>query len=119
MIAIFRNTVSFAIAATATVLIVAGSAAPVSASQVPTTVISVSGIDLASPAGVARVQAEVKRTARRLCDTGDSRSLAGQQHSRTCTQTALAAALPQLETLAATARASRTAMADATLPTRR
>lgn len=118
---LFRSTVSLAIAATATLLVVAVSAAPVSAAPAqsgaaPTAMVSISGIDMTSPAGIARVEAEVRRAARRVCETGD-RSLAAQVRARECTTTAIAAAMPQVEQLAANARDARTALADAPQPT--
>ncbi|MBC7522137.1 MAG: UrcA family protein [Sandarakinorhabdus sp.] len=118
---LLRSTVSLAIAATATLLVVTASAAPASAAAVqagtaPTAMVNVSGIDLTSPAGVARVEAEVRRAARRVCPA-DDRSLQAQSHARECTRTAIAAAMPQLEQLAANARDARTALADAPQPT--
>lgn len=114
-----RNTVSFAIAATATMLIVAGSAAPVSAAtSTPVSVtIHTSAANLATPEGFAQIKSRVKGAANRLCGQGDSRALAEQMQSRACVERALAAAMPQLETLAANARGSRNMLADAALPT--
>ena len=112
MITALRNTVSFAVAAAATLLIVAGSAAPVSAATIDfadarTEIIDTSGINLASAAGFTQMQTQITRTARRLCQNGDNRSLAGQLKSRECVKLALAA----------NARGSRTIVADAALPT--
>jgi UrcA family protein len=114
---LFRNTFSLAIAATATLLVVAGSAAPVGAETMPTAQISIKGIDLTSPAGIARVTDEVRRTARRLCSTNDDRSPSANQARRNCMLTAIAAAKPQLQKLADAQRDARAALADANAPT--
>lgn len=116
MFTALRNTVSLAVAAMATIVIVAGSAAPVSAETVTAT-IHTGGTDLATPAGFQRVQAEIQRAARRICNTGETRSLAAQKQGRTCMKTAMNTAMPRLEMLAAVARDSRTQLADAAQPT--
>ena len=50
---VIRSTVSLVVATAATILIVAGSAAPASAETAPTATVSVAGIDLTSQAGNA------------------------------------------------------------------
>jgi UrcA family protein len=114
----FRSAAGLAIAATATILIIAGSAAPVSAAETetfaaaPTIVIRTDGIDLASTAGVNRIKAEVNRAARRVCTIAGDRSLEARAHRQQCLATALNAAMPRLEALAAAARDARTDLAD-------
>lgn len=110
---LFRQTLSVAVAAGATLLIVAGSAAPVDAQTIPTAQVSTRGIDLSSPAGIKRVTDEVRRTARRLCSTGDDRAVNANLHRKTCMAAAMAAAQPQLQTLATAQRDAREALADA------
>lgn len=112
---LFRSTLTFAVAAAATVVIVAASAAPVTAAEVPhTAVIDIRGIDLTSADGHARVTAEVARAARRLCDTSDNRNLAIALANRSCVADTIASAtLPQVNLAAA----SVAQVADAALPT--
>lgn len=117
--ALFRHTLSLAVAASATVLIVAGSAASVSAGEIGTTPsieVGIAGIDLTSAAGKARVESEIKRAARRVCDTG-GRTHATAPTRAACIEAALAGALPRLETLASAQRDARAALADAASPT--
>lgn len=116
---LLRSATGFAIAAAATFITVVGSAAPASASEhaAPSIAIDTRGIDLASPAGVARLTAEVERSARRLCSNGSDRSVAESMARRQCIDIALASAMPRLETLAAAARNARTDLAEATVPT--
>ena len=111
--ALLRSTFAFAVATGATLLVVAGSAGPVSASEAPGIAISIQGIDLASPALAARIEAEIGRAARSVCTVGDNRSPAAVSARARCIKTALADARPQLDTLAANARDARMAVADA------
>lgn len=116
--ALIRTGFTIALATSATILTVVGSAAPVQAAEATrTAVIDIRGIDLASPSGRDRVEAEVRRAAARVCDNGDARSLRGIQASRACTAAAIAAATQRVETLASAAHDARTATADADLPT--
>lgn len=109
------RTIALTIAAAATLVIVAGSAAPAAASPA-TVVIDLAGIDLASPAGEARIAAAVARAAGLVCSGGD-RGLAGLRARRACIDTALGGAMPQLTARADAARNPRTALAGANEPT--
>lgn len=111
--ALLRSTLACAIATGATLLIVAGSAAPVNAAQVRTMTIDTRGIDLTSPAGLARIEAEVGRAARSVCATNDDRSAAATVARQRCIKAARAAALPRLDQLAVAAHSARTAVAGA------
>ena len=111
---LLRSTLALGIATAATLLTIAGSAAPVAAAEAPRSIaIDVSGINLASPAGQARVQAEIGRAARSVCSTGDDRSAANAMARRSCIKASIARATPMLDSFAAAARAERTAVADA------
>jgi UrcA family protein len=119
---LFRSTIAMAIAAAATVAIVAGSASPAVAQEparagaARSVAIDLSGIDLASPSGEARITAMVERAARRVCSTSDDRGAAANQARRACIETTLARSLPQVAQLADAARAARPALADVTVP---
>ena len=116
MIQALRSTLAFAVSAAATLVIVAGSAAPVAAAEAPrTAIIDIRGIDLASADGQARVTAEIARTARRVCDTGDNRTLAVALANRGCGASAIASAtLPAATFAGAFAPAAK--VADAARP---
>lgn len=109
--ALLRSTFAFAIAAGATLMIVAGSAAPVQAAEARTMAIDTSGIDLTSPAGLARIEAQVGRAARSVCSTNDDRGAAATMARQACIKAARADALPRLSQLAAAAHSARTAVA--------
>lgn len=115
--ALFRSAAGLAIAATATILTIAGSAAPVSAAEAPSIAVATTGIDLASPAGVARVRADIRRAARLLCDDRSDRSVRAHVDRQQCIATAMTTAMPRLEALAAAARDARTDFAAAPAPT--
>jgi UrcA family protein len=111
---LFRSTLAITVATAATLLTIAGSAAPAAAAEGPRSVaIDVSGIDLASPAGHARIEAEIGRVARRICSTNADRGAAQTVARNACIKSSLAAAMPALDSLAAAARDARTAVADA------
>jgi UrcA family protein len=111
---LFRSTLGITIAAAATLLTIAGSAAPAAAAEGRRSIaIDISGIDLASPAGHARVEAEIGRAARSVCSTGDDRSAAAAMARHACIKSSLAGAMPALNSLAAAARDARTTVADA------
>lgn len=113
-----NSTVAFAVASAATLVIVASSAAPVAASQTRSTAtINLGGIDLASPAGEARIAKAVGHAARQVCSTGADRGIRAARDRRACIDTALATALPQLAQRAEAARAARPQLADITPPT--
>jgi UrcA family protein len=115
---LLRSAAGFVIAATATIVTIAGSAAPVAAAPVETISIAIptSGIDLASPAGVAHVKAEIRRSARLVCGPAD-RSVAAHQQRQQCIQTVVTAAMPRLDAMAAAAREARTDLAETRAPT--
>lgn len=111
---LFRSTLAITVATAATLLTIAGSAAPAAAAEGPRSVaIDVSGIDLASPAGHARIEARIGRAARSVCSTGDDRSAANAMARRACIKASVARAMPDLDSFAAAARDARTALADA------
>ena len=104
-------------AAAATMIIVAGSAAPATAATPrQDVVIDLAGVDLASPAGEARIAHAVARAVDRVCGGGDQ-GLAGHLARRACAQGALDTAMSQLAARADAARAARASLADAGLPT--
>jgi len=122
--AFFRSALAMAVATSATLLVVFVSAAPAGAStseartaastsEARTAAIATSGIDLASAVGAARIAAEIDRAAHRVCSTGDDRAPAAVMARQSCIKAALAAALPRLDRLAASALVARTAVADA------
>jgi UrcA family protein len=119
---LLRSAAGFVIAASATIVTIAGSAAPASASEAPgftapaTVAVYTNGIDLASPSGVARVKAEIRRAARRICDDHGDRSVNAHKLRQECIATALNAAMPRLEALAAAARDARTDLAEVKAP---
>jgi UrcA family protein len=115
--ALFRSAAGLTIAASATILTIAGSAAPVSAAEAPAIEVVTKGIDLASPAGVARVNADIRRAARLLCDDRGDRSVRAHLDRQQCIATAVNTAMPRLEALAAAARDARTDLAAAPAPT--
>ena len=98
-----RSTLALTIATGATLVIVAGSAAPATAATAPayrTATIDTRAYNLNHPAGRAELDARIARTARRLCDTGDTQQLAAAQAMRACVARATAAAAPRVEALA-------------------
>lgn len=112
--ALFRSTLAITVATAATLLTIAGSAAPAAAAEAPRSfTIDTSGIDLASPAGHARIEAEIGRVARRICSTNADRGAAQTMARNACIKSSLAGAMPALDSLAAAARDARTAVADA------
>ena len=111
--ALFPRAIAITMAAAATLVIVAGSAAPASAATATprTAVIALSGIDLASRAGEARVADDVTRAARQVCSEGGDRALAASRARRACVENAIATAMPQLAQRVDAARSARTALA--------
>ena len=111
---LIQRALAMTMAAAATFVTVAGSAAPVAAAPAAksrSAAVIVSGSDLASPAGEARIAKALTRAARRVCDAGGDRSLAGQRARRTCIATTLGMAMPQLAARADAARSARAALA--------
>lgn len=121
MTTLLRSTLSLGVAGAATLLIIAGSAAPVRAGAAPVGAaaaavrISTRGIDLAHPAGVSRITHAIATTARRICSTNDS-LLAAQRDAAKCTRAAIADAMPQLAQKVDAARDARAMLAEASLP---
>jgi UrcA family protein len=120
---LLRSAAGLVIAASATIVTIVGSAAPVSAAEAPgfaasaTIAIYTNGVDLASPAGFAAVEARIKSAARRVCDDRGDRSVNAHQKRQKCIATAINAAMPRLELLAAADRDARTDVAEASAPT--
>jgi UrcA family protein len=115
-----QRAIALMMATAATIVVVAGSASPAAAATLDTprtAVIDLSGMDLASRAGEARVADQVKRAARRVCSTDGDRGLAARSARLACIETALATAMPQLAARADAARSMRSALADASLAT--
>jgi UrcA family protein len=108
---LIRQTTTLAIAAAATLVTIVASASPASAAEAPQLRVDISGYDLASDSGQAKAAAVLRRAANRVCDIGDTRSLAGIAATRACTQQALAGVMPRLETMVAAARDGRTDVA--------
>ena len=112
--ALLRSTLAITVATAATLLTIAGSAAPAAAAEGPRRIaIDISGVDLASPAGHASIEALIGRAANTVCATGDDRSAAATMARHACIKSSLAGAMPALASLAAAARDARTAVADA------
>ncbi|MBC7504723.1 MAG: UrcA family protein [Sandarakinorhabdus sp.] len=102
---LFRSTLTLAVAAAATIVIVAGSAAPVAAAEGPrTAIIDIRGIDLGSTDGLGRVNAAIAHTARHLCDTIDNRNLAIALANRNCVANTIAGTKLPATTMADAAR---------------
>lgn len=91
---LLRSTLGLAVAAAATLVIVAGSAAPAAAAETPrTAIVDIRGIDLTSAAGQAQVHSAIKVAARRVCTTTESQTLAVLLANRDCVATAVAGAV--------------------------
>ncbi len=109
---IFRSALGLAIAATATLLTIAGAAAPVQAASVRTALVSTSGLDLNSATGRIIAAQRIGFAARQICAASDPRALDQARAARACTTAAIAAATPRIAAIAA-ARSSGTLLADA------
>lgn len=106
--AIIRTGLTISVATLATAGIVAFSAAPASAATLTATV-HTAGIDLNSTAGRATAEFQIRSAAGRVCRSGDGRILAEARAVRACVATAIAAATPRLDMLAAAQNADRAA----------
>lgn len=95
---IVRSTLALAIAASATLVVVAGSAAPVAAAE--TVTVYVGAWNLSSPAGRAAAETAIADAAERVCDTGTPEQTAAAKASRACYRTVMATTLPQLDAMA-------------------
>jgi UrcA family protein len=109
-----RSTLTLALATAATVGIIAFSAAPAAAETPRTAHIETRGVDLTSPIGRARIEAQVRRTARTVCGAGDTQAWRAAPAIHACYTAALAAARLRIEALAAAASEARTAIAGTT-----
>jgi UrcA family protein len=94
-----RSTLAVAVATSATLVVVAGSAAPVTAAESVT--VNVSAWNLSTPAGRAAAENAIGDAAEHVCDTGTPEQAAAAMASRACYRTVMASTLPQLDTLAA------------------
>jgi UrcA family protein len=94
-----RSTLAVAVATSATLVIVAGSAAPVAAAESVT--VYVGAWNLSTPAGRAAAENAIADAAEQVCDTGTPEQAAAAKASRACYRTVMATTLPQLDTLAA------------------
>ncbi len=111
LLPLFRTSLGFAIAVSATVLTIAASAAPAAASSFDTprrAEISTSGVDLATAAGRAQINARLARAAASVCAVDGADAWRHRAEVRACTATALAGATQRLASLTA-----RNAVADA------
>lgn len=96
---VFRSTFALAVAASATLVVIAGSAAPVSAAE--TVTVYVGAWNLSTPSGRAAAENAIADAAEHVCDTGTPEQAAAAMASRACYRTVMATTLPQLDTLAA------------------
>ncbi|WP_426169841.1 UrcA family protein [Sandarakinorhabdus sp. DWP1-3-1] len=115
MTTILRTALTLVLAASATIATV-GIATPVLATDAPTTTISVPLHNLGNPAVRARLDAAVRRAAKRICTSNGHRPTATMMAERACVDTAIANALPQVEMLAACSAGGM--VAAATVPTK-
>jgi UrcA family protein len=93
-----RSALALTIASTATLAVIAGSAAPVAAAE--TVTVSVAAYNLATSAGRAAAETAIERAVQQVCDTGTPEQAAAAKASRACYTAAMAAALPQLDAIA-------------------
>lgn len=98
-----RTTALFAAlaAAAATVSLPAYAGEAIPAGQVAQ--VHYADLNLASADGAQALKARVARAARRVCTSGDDRSLEAAMRARSCTREALARAMPQVELALASA----------------
>jgi UrcA family protein len=103
-ISLIRTSVGAVIATAATAAIVVFSAAPAEAATsgtIRSARVETAGIDLATASGRAMVEAQIDRAARSVCAPGNPRDWAEVRAARACTKTAVAAAMPRLDDIAA------------------
>jgi UrcA family protein len=108
---VIRSTFALAVAASATLVVVAGSAAPVAAAE--TVTVNVAAYNLASTAGRAAAESALHQAVGSVCDTGTPEQAAAAKASRACYAAVMANALPQLDAIAQ--RGSRTSVASITI----
>jgi UrcA family protein len=93
-----RSALALTIASTATLVVIAGSAAPVAAAE--TVTVNVAAYNLASNAGRAAAETAIEKAVESVCDTGTPEQAAAAKASRACHSAAMASALPQLDAIA-------------------
>lgn len=108
-----RSTLALAIASTATLVVVAGSAAPVAAAE--TVTVDVGGYNLATSSGRAAAENVIEQAVDHVCDTGTPEQAAAAKASRACYATTMANVLPQLDAIAQ--RGANTSVASITVAT--
>ena len=106
-----RSALALTIASTATLAVIAGSAAPVAAAE--TVTVSVAAYNLSTNAGRAAAENVIEQAAEHVCDTGTPEQAAAAKASRACYTAAMANALPQLDAIAQ--RGSTTQVASITI----
>ena len=116
IISLIRQTTTLAIAAAATLVTIAASAAPADAAPVdaaPTRYVAVElgRYNLASDTGRDRAADRLRRAVAQVCDQGEMRSLSAKAAAQICKTETLARVMPRLETRVAMARAASTAVA--------
>jgi UrcA family protein len=111
LISLIRQTATLVIAAVATLVVIAASAAPAQAAATTGLRVDISGYNLASDHGRDLAAALLRRAATQVCHLGDTRSLASLAATRACTTAALARAMPNLDMQVAAARDGRTDVA--------
>jgi UrcA family protein len=109
---LFRSTFALAVAASATLFVIAGSAAPVAAAEV--VVVNVDAWNLQNPAGRNAAEAAVADAAEHVCATGTPEQAAAAKASRDCLAVVMASARPQIDAIAAT-QGNRTKIASISL----
>ena len=116
IISLIRQTTTLAIAAAATLVTIAASAAPADAAPVDAAparyvAVELGRYNLASDTGRDRAADRLRRAVAQVCDQGETRSLSAQTAARACEAETLARVLPRLDTRVAMARAGRTDVA--------
>ncbi len=110
---VLQSAVALGIAGSATLLIIAGSAAPVRAETVTVTV-ATGGIDLNAASGRALVAGQVRIAATRVCGSAGNQDWKIARSVRACTRAAIDGATPQIDALARKARTAALAAAPGT-----
>ena len=111
IISLIRQTTTLAIAAAATLVTIAASAAPAGAAEARHVEVDIGRYNLASDTGRDRAADRLRRAVAQVCDQGETRSLSAQTAARACEAETLARVLPRLDTRVAMARAGRTDVA--------
>ena len=111
IISLIRQTTTLAIAAAATLVTIAASAAPADAAQARHVAVDIGRYNLASDTGRDRATDRLRRAVAQVCDQGEMRSLSARAAARACETETLARVLPRLDIRVAMARAGRTDVA--------